>query len=70
MRDARQRGESRSRGGQVGGSLTLVNRQAEGPAARGETADYVSIYLAVHPCRYRLTRKHADITKFHAPDVS
>jgi hypothetical protein len=66
MRDAGQRGETGLSGRQIGGTLALVNRDAERAAACGEPADNVVVYTRM--CW--LNRKHANITAFHGRFVS
>jgi hypothetical protein len=63
--DARQRGEARTSGVQVGRSLALVDDDAQRAAARGEPADDVVVNARVHSRIDWLNCEHAGVTVFH-----
>ena len=67
---AGQRGETGARGGQVGRSLALVDRDTQRAATCSKPADNVAIDPAVHPRIHGPSREHAGITAFHGSFVS
>jgi hypothetical protein len=66
MSNARERGEARPSGGQIGRSLSLVDRYAQRAATGRKPADNVTIY----PRNTWLCGKHASVTAFHGRFVS
>jgi hypothetical protein len=65
MGDAGQRREAGAGGGQIGRTLTLVNRDAEGPATGSKPADDVAVDPMVQPSSAGLDCEHPTITAFH-----